>query len=124
MSGKGAIWALALMTLITFPATAHEGGHGNQVMWQVCEGKPKDSSCTYKSRIGDIHRGTCQSMVEHMVCVENQPVLPVSKAVQTQPPEAASDDLDINDWNKWLLWPGILFLLCFGMVFWLRKLRR
>lgn len=66
--------ASIFLTLVIGSAAAHEGAHGNEEMWRVCEGKQFDNSCSFQNRSGDISRGSCQSMANHLVCVRNQPI--------------------------------------------------
>jgi hypothetical protein len=69
-------WFLVVLLLATLTSTAaaHEGGIGNEVMWRACDSKQVNDQCSFQNHAHDIFRGSCQTMVDNMVCVRNQPI--------------------------------------------------
>ncbi|QCB45975.1 hypothetical protein [Hydrogenophaga sp. PAMC20947] len=58
-----------------FPtAQAHEGSHGNEIMWKACDAQKTNDPCSFENLNHDVYRGTCQSISKAMVCVRNQPI--------------------------------------------------
>lgn len=55
-------------------AQAHEGGHGNEIMWKACDAQKINDRCSFENLNHDVYRGTCQSISKAMVCVRNQPI--------------------------------------------------
>ena len=104
--------ALACAGLLAFtasPAVAHEGGHGHDAMWSACEAHQLDDQCAFAGDSHEVHRGTCQAMVEQLACVRNQPIEQVPADVTTLVPVqvramySASSTMSTMDWVIWLL---------------------
>jgi hypothetical protein len=55
---------------------AHES-HTHTALWQACEDKQKAEICSYTNGDGDLFKGTCQLFSETLMCVRNQPIIPV-----------------------------------------------
>ena len=71
--GKLLLVGLAVLSVAS-TAQAHQGGLGNAVMWQACEGRKVDESCVFQSLDHDVFRGSCQAMASALMCVRNQPI--------------------------------------------------
>ena len=56
------------------PAHAHEGAIGHETMWRACSIRQINDGCSFKDTNRNVYRGTCQEMVEHLVCVRNKPI--------------------------------------------------
>ncbi len=69
-----ALLAGLLLGSVGGSAAAHEGGLGNEAMWNACEARAVDDGCSFRNHDLDLFRGTCQSMANALVCVRNQPI--------------------------------------------------
>ena len=67
----------ALVVALSLPglAPAHQG-HGDPAPWAACEGVQTGEACSFRPASGDLHRGTCQTIGGHPVCVRNKPIIP------------------------------------------------
>lgn len=116
--------ALLLYALFSGPAAAHEGGHGMQAMWEVCEGKRINDSCSFQNRKYDISRGSCQSMAGHLACVRNQPIEHASINDHVGVPDRQLQPIGGNNLPIWVM--GALIILVGGLALfvWLRSALR
>lgn len=114
--------AAAVLWLGAGPAASHEGGSGNEMMWQVCETARVDDPCAFQNDAHDTYRGSCQAMAGDLVCVRNQPieraVTPAEDHTHHTPETAGAGP------SPWL--GAGLFALISGGLLWLgwRMLRR
>lgn len=99
-------------------AGAHEGGHGNEIMWSACDNRKINEHCSFENLDHGVYRGTCQSIAHAMVCVRNQPIDYASTATLT--PEYGhhlsntnleAREAEHRDWR----WPWVLG--CFAVAF-------
>ena len=111
--------ASILFTVLTSSAAAHEGAHGNEEMWRVCEGKQLNNSCSFQNRSCDISRGSCQSMADHLVCVRNQPIERAASVGFVDKPEKVVTQKQKNNRYIWII--GALAFLAGGVLLVIRS---
>ena len=63
---------------------AHEG-HADEAPWRACDEKVTADPCAYENDAGDIYRGTCRMMSDHLICVRNQPIEKNHNAILNYP---------------------------------------
>lgn len=74
-----------LSALATSTAWAH-AGNLDQAPWHACEGLSLSTTCSFENAAHDVHRGTCRSVADTLVCVRNRPI--EHPAATTQPAQA------------------------------------
>ena len=117
------LWGFLSLSAIPL-AQAHQGGFGNQVMWQACSEKAIGDACSFENLDRDVYRGTCQSMASALACVRNQPIVYAAGSAHALEHEAApaaqSSGGQSGRWWTWFV--GSLVLLMGGLViFWERR---
>ena len=114
-TGGALLVGLFLLTA-THTAQAHEGGFGNEVMWQACEAKKINDPCAFENLDHDAYRGTCQSMSNALVCVRNQPIEYAPGSPHALEQAQKNQSALSNVANGWPWAVGSLVLLMGGLV--------
>ena len=77
---------VVLVVLTDREAFAHEG-HSSPEPWTVCAQKELGQACSWENEAHDLHRGTCRSIGDQLVCVRNRPIeLARAESQQPAPP--------------------------------------
>jgi hypothetical protein len=64
-----------LMLVMSVSCTLHgHEGHANVRAVTACPEKQLADSCSYILSENKLHKGTCRSMAEKLMCVRNQPI--------------------------------------------------
>ncbi|GAB2676986.1 hypothetical protein [Aliiglaciecola aliphaticivorans] len=66
-----------MITLLTFNSFAHQG-HIDDTALLACTDKQKSDPCGYVASNLKLHKGSCQQFNQHLICVRNQPLEPLS----------------------------------------------
>ncbi len=93
-------------------ARAHQGGLGNEVMWDACVARKVDDPCSFQSADHEVFRGSCQAMAGTRVCVRNQPIEPATNALHTH--RTAEVAANAGDVGRGWAWVGAAFVLFVG----------
>ncbi|WP_413698850.1 hypothetical protein ACLKMH_14800 [Psychromonas sp. KJ10-10] len=85
---KRVFTGIFLLTFIIFyhNAQAHSG-HLNEKSIAVCVDKERSNNCQYEGAHNDLYIGSCQYMVETLICVRNQPIQKISVNQSLSPAE-------------------------------------
>tara|TARA_R110001583_G_scaffold57547_2_gene172181 strand:+ start:26394 stop:26642 length:249 start_codon:yes stop_codon:yes gene_type:complete len=81
--------------LTTNQVDAH-AGHLNEKAITVCTDKVRSDACQYEGGHDDLFIGTCQYMVETLMCVRNQPIQKIDALQSIKATEFKQKAIDNN----------------------------